>query len=77
MFGLFLRLTILAVKDMREGGDNLGLPLKVLIPIESAPFTKDTPLTSQELSMLYDYLSLITIAIYLNPNTTNTNSCIT
>ena len=79
-FGLFLKLAVLAVKDMREVADDPGLPLKlrklmsVLIPVGSVPFTKDTPPTSQELSMLYNRLSSIAIAIYLDPNTTNANS---
>ena len=79
-FGLFLKLAVLAVKDMREVVDDLGLPLKlrklmsVLIPVGSVPFTKDTPPTSRELSMLYNRLSSIAIAIYLDPNTANTNS---
>jgi len=79
-FGLFLKLAVLAVKDMREVEDDPGLPLKlrklmsVLIPVGSVPFTKDTPPTSQELSMLYNRLSSIAIAIYLDPNTTNANS---
>jgi len=79
-FGLFLKLAVLAVKDMREVADDPGLPFKlrklmsVLIPVGSVPFTKDTPPTSQELSMLYNRLSSITIAIYLDPNTTNANS---
>ncbi|KAF9646529.1 hypothetical protein BDM02DRAFT_3171519 [Thelephora ganbajun] len=79
-FGLFLKLAVLAVKDMREIADDPSLPLKlrklmsVLVPVGSVPFTKDTPPTSQELSMLYNRLSSIAIAIYLDPNTTNTNS---
>ena len=79
-FGLFLKLAVLAVKDMREGGDDPGLPLKlrklmaVLIPVGSVPFTKDAPPTSQELSMLYNRLSSIAIAIYLDPNATNASS---
>ena len=79
-FGLFLKLAVLAVKDMREVVGDLGLPLKlrklmsVLIPVGSVPFTKDTPPTSQELSMLYNRLSSIIIAIYLDPNTANANS---
>jgi len=79
-FGLFLKLAVLAVKDMREAADDSGLPLKlrklmsVLIPVGSVPFTKNTPPTSQELSMLYNRLSSIAIAIYLDPNVTNANS---
>lgn len=79
-FGLFLKLAVLAVKDMREVVDDPGLSLKlrklmsVLIPVGSVPFTKDTPPTSQELSMLYNRLSSITIAIYLDPTTVNANS---
>ena len=79
-FGLFLKLAVLAVKDMKEVADDPGLPLKlrklmsVLIPVGSVPFTKDTPPTSQELSMLYNRLSSISIAIYLDPSTTNANS---
>ena len=79
-FGLFLKLAVLAVKDMREGPDDPGLPLKlrklmaVLIPVGSVPFTKDTPPTSQELSMLYNRLSSIAIAIYLDPSITNASS---
>ena len=82
-FGLFLKLTVLAVKDMREVVDDHGLPLKlrklmsVVIPVGSVPFTKDSPPTSQELSMLYNRLSSIAVAIYLDPNATNTNSRIT
>ena len=48
--------------------------MSVLIPVGSVPFTKDTPPTSQELSMLYNRLSSIAIAIYLDPNVTNANS---
>jgi len=79
-FGLFLKLAVLAVKDMREVSDDPGLLLKlrklmsVLIPVGSVPFTKDTPPTSQELSMLYNRLSSIAIAIYLDPNITNASS---
>ena len=79
-FGLFLKLAVLAVKDMRDVADDPGLPLKlrklmsVLIPVGSVPFTKDTPPTSQELSMLYNRLSSIAIAIYLDPSVTNANS---
>ena len=79
-FGLLLKLTVLAVEDMREIVDDAGLPLKlkklmsVVIPVGSVPFTKDTPPTSQELSMLYNRLSSIAIAIYLDPNPTNANS---
>ena len=79
-FGLFLKLTVLAVKDMREAADEPGLPLKlrklmsVVIPVGSVPFTKDAPPTSQELSMLYNRFSSIAVAIYLDPNITNANS---
>ena len=79
-FGLFLKLAVLAVQDMRGVVDDPGLPLKlrklmsVLIPVGSVPFTKDTPPTSQELSMLYNRLSSIAIAIYLDPSATNANS---
>lgn len=79
-FGVFLKLAVLAVKDMKEVADDPGLPLKlrklmsVLIPVGSVPFTKDTPPTSQELSMLYNRLSSIAIAIYLDPNATNATS---
>jgi hypothetical protein len=79
-FGLFLKLAVLAVKDMREVAVDPGLPFKlrklmsVLIPVGSVPFTKDTPPTSQELSMLYNRLSSIAIAIYLDPNAANANS---
>ena len=79
-FGLFLKLAVLAVKDMREVVDDPGLPLKlrklmsVVIPVGSVPFTKDAPPTSQELSMLYNRLSSIAVAICLDPNTTNANS---
>lgn len=79
-FGLFLKLAVLAVQDMRGVVDDPGLPLKlrklmsVLIPVGSVPFTKDTPPTSQELSMLYNRLSSIAIAIYLDPSAANANS---
>ena len=79
-FGLFLKLAVLAVKDMREVADDPSLVLKlrklmsVMIPVGSVPFTKDTPPTSQELSMLYNRLSSIAVAIYLDPNVTNANS---
>ena len=79
-FGLFLKLAVLAVKDMRESADDPGLPLKlkklmaVLIPVGSVPFTKDAPPTSHELSMLYNRLSSIAVAIYLDPNTANATS---
>ena len=79
-FGLFLKLAVLAVKDMREVADDPGLLLKlrklmsVLIPVGSVPFTKDTPPTSHELSMLYNRLSSIAVAIYLDPNAANANS---
>jgi hypothetical protein len=79
-FGLFLKLAVLAVKDMKEVAVDPGLPFKlrklmsVLIPVGSVPFTKDTPPTSHELSMLYNRLSSIAIAIYLDPNTANVNS---
>ena len=79
-FGLFLKLAVLAVEDMREVTDDPGLSLRlrklmsVLIPVGSVPFTKDTPPTSQELSMLYNRLSSIAIAIYLDPSTTNATS---
>ena len=79
-FGLFLKLAVLAVQDMRGVVDDPGLPLKlrklmsVLIPVGSVPFTKNTPPTSQELSMLYNRLSSIAIAIYLDPSAANANS---
>lgn len=82
-FGLFLKLTVLAVKDTREVVGDPGLLLKlrklmsVVIPVGSVPFTKDKPPTSQELSMLYNRLSSIAVAIYLDPNATNANSRIT
>ena len=79
-FGLFLKLAVLAVKDTREVVDDPGLPLKlrklmsVVIPVGSVPFTKDAPPTSQELSMLYNRLSSIAVAIYLDPTAPNANS---
>lgn len=82
-FGLFLKLAVLAVKDMREVADDPSLPLKlrklmsVVIPVGSVPFTKGTPATSQELSMLYNRLSSIAVAIYIDPTTTNADSRIT
>jgi hypothetical protein len=71
-FELFLKLIVQALKDCHpDDGTNaqrtskLTKLLALAVPVGSVPFTKSTPPTVHELSMLYNRLSAVAVAIYL------------
>ncbi|KAI0916960.1 hypothetical protein AcW2_007217 [Taiwanofungus camphoratus] len=75
-FTLFLKLIVQAAKDgskQHEGRQAATMSSKIkkllslCVPVGSVPFTKATPPTDQELSMLYNRFSAVAIAIYLEP----------
>lgn len=78
-FTTFLKLVVYAAKDAgREDAARQGqIPprvkklLSLAVPVGSIPFTKETPPTAPELSMLYNRFSAVAIAIYLDPTEAN------
>lgn len=79
-FELFLKLIVQAAQDSVPHGDanaertissKLKKLLSLAIPVGSVPFTKDTPPSTYELSMLYNRLSAIAVAIYLDSSAAN------
>ena len=69
-FVLFLKLIVQAVKD-DQGGIQGKLSLKakkllsLAVPVASLPFSKTNPPTLHELTMFYNRLSAVAIAVYL------------
>ncbi|CCL98524.1 uncharacterized protein FIBRA_00523 [Fibroporia radiculosa] len=77
-FTLFLKLVVQAANDNRTQADQPGqIPprvkklLSLCVPVGSVPFTKVTPPTKHELSMLYNRFSAVAVALYLEPTTAN------
>ncbi|KAH9949775.1 Mus7/MMS22 family-domain-containing protein, partial [Amylocystis lapponica] len=78
-FTTFLKLIVQAEKETKgtEENQRVGLAPKVKkllslsVPVGSVPFTKATPPTGEELSMLYNRFSAVAVAIYLEPTPTN------
>ncbi|KZT09203.1 uncharacterized protein LAESUDRAFT_675011 [Laetiporus sulphureus 93-53] len=78
-FTLFLKIVVQAAKDVagfRPGQDNHLPPhvkklLSLCVPVGSVPFTKTSPPSNHELSMLYNRFSAVAVAIYLEPTISN------
>lgn len=78
-FAVFLKLVVQASKDMGANVDpdvhsvppKLKRLLSLMVPVGSVPFTKSTPPTGAELSMLYNRLSAVSVAILLEPTSIN------
>lgn len=73
-FTLFLKLVVRAAKEASppEQADITLTPmvkkfLSLAIPVGAVPFTKTSPPTAPELSMLYNRFSAIAVALYLEP----------
>jgi hypothetical protein len=73
-FELFLKLIVQALNDYHPDDDSdarrtasskLKRLLALVMPVGSVPFTKVQPPTAHELSMLYNRLSAVAVAIYL------------
>ncbi|KAI0769083.1 Mus7/MMS22 family-domain-containing protein [Trametes elegans] len=80
-FTLFLKMVVTAGEKMQKQnaqagqGINVSLKLKKIlslaVPVGSVPFTKATPPSAHELSMLYNRFSAVAVAIYLEPTVAN------
>jgi hypothetical protein len=79
-FEIFLKLIVQALNDCHSDDEanarrimssNLKKFLALAIPVGSVPFTKSTPPTAHELSMLYNRLSAVAVAIYLESSPTS------
>jgi hypothetical protein len=78
-FEIFLKLIVQALNDCSDDQANaqrimsskLKKLLALAIPVGSVPFTKFTPPTTHELSMLYNRLSAVAVAIYLESSPTS------
>ncbi|KAI0667720.1 Mus7/MMS22 family-domain-containing protein [Trametes maxima] len=76
-FALFLKLVVRAAEQLREQNPQPVRPtvipprlkklLSMTVPVGSVPFTKASPPSARELSMLYHRFSAIAVAIYLEP----------
>ena len=73
-FEIFLKLIVQALKDCHSDNNanaqgmvssKLTKLLALAVPVGSVPFTKSSPPTVYELSMLYNRLSAVAVAIYL------------
>lgn len=73
-FELFLKLIVQALNDCHPDDETnahrivsskLKKLLALAVPVGSVPFKKSTPPTAHELSMLYNRLSAVAVAIYL------------
>ena len=82
-FELFLKLIVQASREHSKTDNaiakkNLSSTTKKLlslaIPVGSVPFTKSTPPTKHELSMLYNRFSAIAVAIYLESSVSSLKS---
>lgn len=80
-FTLFLKLVVqaavqanTAVTDAQKRPLPVGVKkvLQLVVPVGAVPFTKTSPPTERELSMLYNRFSAVAIAIYLEPTPANT-----
>ena len=72
-FVLFVKLIVQAAKDDQGGNPGkLSLRAKKLlslaVPVASLPFSKTNPPTLHELTMFYNRLSAVAIAVYLEPD---------
>ena len=85
-FEIFLKLIVQALKDcysddqanaQRIMSSKLKKLLALAIPVGSVPFTKSTPPTTHELSMLYNRLSAVAVAIYLESSPTSVEKRLT
>ncbi|KAI0655367.1 Mus7/MMS22 family-domain-containing protein [Cubamyces menziesii] len=80
-FTLFLKLVVRAADEMRKQNPQLAqattIPprlkkiLSLAVPVGSVPFTKTTPPSAHELSMLYNRFSAVAVAVYLEPTVAN------
>ncbi|KZP26671.1 hypothetical protein FIBSPDRAFT_1040698 [Athelia psychrophila] len=80
-FQIFLKLIAHAAKDgevvqeglnaQRQALGKLNKLLAMAVPVGSFPFTKASPPTKQELSMLYNRFSALAVNIHLNPSPAN------
>ncbi|KAL1950542.1 hypothetical protein VTO73DRAFT_5666 [Trametes versicolor] len=80
-FTLFLKLVVRAADELRKQNPELAraptIParlkkiLSLAVPVGSVPFTKASPPTMRELSMLYNRFSAVAVAIYLEPTLAN------
>ncbi|CDO69890.1 hypothetical protein BN946_scf184884.g49 [Trametes cinnabarina] len=80
-FTLFLKLVVRAAEELRKNNPQLSRStaispklkkiLSLAVPVGSVPFTKATPPTRHELSMLYNRFSAVAVAIYLEPTVPN------
>lgn len=80
-FTLFLKLVVRAAEEMRKQNPQLAqtttIPprlkkiLSLAVPVGSVPFTKATPPSAHELSMLYNRFSAVAVAVYLEPTVAN------
>lgn len=80
-FTLFLKLVVRAAEELRRQNPELAraptIParlkkiLSLAVPVGSVPFTKASPPTMRELSMLYNRFSAVAVAIYLEPTLAN------
>ncbi|OSC97472.1 hypothetical protein PYCCODRAFT_1377056 [Trametes coccinea BRFM310] len=80
-FTLFLKLVVRAAEELRKRNPQLAqsvaIPpklkkiLSLAVPVGSVPFTKATPPSTHELSMLYNRFSAVAVAIYLEPTVPN------
>lgn len=78
-FGLLLKLVVQAADDLRaHAPDGAALKLKKLlslaIPVASFSFTRANPPSGHELSKLYNSLSAVAVAIFIDRSPTNVRS---
>ena len=84
-FELFLKLIVQALNDCHPADEGnahhvsskLKKLLALAVPVGSVPFTKSTPPTVHELSMLYNRLSAVAVAIYLESSPASVNKRLT
>jgi hypothetical protein len=79
-FSLFLKLVVQAAEDDHEvtaevisgvATINMRKILSLAVPLTAVPFSRETPPSGRELSMLYNRFSALCIAIFLEPTLPN------
>ena len=77
-FTSFLKLIVQAAKQSNgEMSPGVRKILELVVPLGSVPFNKSRPASLHELSMLYNRLSALAVAIYLEPTPTNARNRLT
>ncbi|EJD43733.1 hypothetical protein AURDEDRAFT_185329 [Auricularia subglabra TFB-10046 SS5] len=79
-FAIFLKLTVLASEHLDEANIDKTKALRRIIslvtPMSSPTFTKASPPTGQQLSMLFNRISVVVVGFFVEPTEANARKCV-